>query len=190
MARRNYKLNEDELAQIEQAMRKAKQTEVRQRATAIHMLHTGRRPGQVAEMMAVGIATIYNWHKRWKAEGLEGLSNKPKSGRKRKATEAYCQLLDETLAKEPYEYGYDFNIWTVERLRLHLLQKTGIEISVNRFRELLKRQDYRYRRPKHDLTHLQDPKAKAIAHEALEILKKRPKEENLSFSLWTRQRQA
>jgi transposase len=187
MGKRNYKLNEEELAQIEQAMRKAGRVEVRQRATAIHMLHSGEKPGRVAELMAVGIATIYNWHHRWQTEGLAGLSNKPKSGRPQKATEEYGQLLEEVLSKEPQEYGYDFNLWTVERLRQHLHTATGIEISANRFRALLKRQGYRYRRPKHDLAHLQDPKAKELAREALEILKKKPKQENSSSSLWTKQ---
>jgi transposase len=187
---KQYKLNNNELAQIEQAMRRDKRTEVRQRATAIHMLHSGEKPGKVAELMAVGIATIYNWHRRWQTEGLEGLVNKPKSGRRRKATAIYCQKLEESLSKEPGEYGYDFTIWTAERLRQHLLGKTGIDISVNRLRELLKRLGYRYRRPKHDLGHLQDPDAKAMAREVLDVLKKKPRPGISSSSLWTKQRQA
>jgi transposase len=88
--------------------------------------------------------------------------------------------------KEPSELGYDFAIWTIERLRAHLEKKTGVSLSESRFRALLKRKGYRYRRPKYDLGHLQDQDAKAKAAELLEALKKRSLEKMSSSSLWTK----
>jgi transposase len=81
------------------------------------MLLAGEKPGKVAELVAVGIATIYKRHRRWHAEVFEGLVNKPKNGRIRKATEVYCQILEEILSKGPGAFGYDFNVWTVEHTR-------------------------------------------------------------------------
>jgi transposase len=82
--------------------------------------------------------------------------------------------------------GYDFVIWTIDRLRAHLEKKTGIGLSESRFRALLKRKGFRYRRPKYDLGHLQDKDAKAKAAYLLEELKKRPPETFSSSSLWTK----
>jgi transposase len=90
------------------------------------------------------------------------------------------------MAKEPGELGYGFRIWTVDRLRAHLEKQTGIGLSESSFRELLKRKGYRYRRPKQDLGHLQDKKAKAQAGKLLEELKKRFSETISSSSLWTK----
>ncbi len=84
-----------------------------------------------------------------------------------------CLALLEVIEKEPSEFGYDFTIWTIDRLRAHLEKKTGISLSESRFRALLKRKGYRYRRPKYDLGHLQDKEAKAKAAEVPEELKKR-----------------
>ena len=78
--------------------------------------------------------------------------------------------------------------WTIDRLRAHLAKETGIELSESRFRALLKREGFRYRRPKYDLSHLQDPEAKAQADELLEGLKKRSSETISSSSLWTKPR--
>jgi transposase len=78
-------------------------------------------------------------------------------------------------------------MWTVERLRDHLERKTGVHMSVSRLRVVIRKQDYVYRRPKHDLTSLQDPDAKEKARERLEALKKgRSQATKLGSSLWTR----
>lgn len=61
----------------------------------------------------------------------------------------------------------------MERLRDHLVRTTGKHLSISRLREILRDQQYVYRRPKHDLTSLQDSKAKAAAQAQLEEQKKR-----------------
>lgn len=184
---RDYHLNEEQLAEIEKAIRHDKRPEVRQRSTVIRLLHLGHKPADIAQMQAVSIPTVYGWYKRWQQEGIEGLANQPKSGRPAKADDAYSQKLEQVLAQEPQELGYDFAVWTVERLRQHLERETGIDLSEPRLRALLKRNGYRYRRPKHDLGHLQDKEAKAQAAELLEELKKRSSETISNSSLWTKQ---
>lgn len=183
---RDYHLTDQELQAIEMAIRHDRRPEVRQRSTAIRLLHLGYKPEQVAEMQAVSKPTIYSWIDRWRSDGVEGLANRPKSGRPLKADDEYSLALLEVIEKEPSELGYDFSIWTIDRLRAHLEQQTGISLSESRFRALLKRKGYRYRRPKHDLGHLQDKKAKADAAEVLEGLKKRSSETISSSSLWTK----
>jgi transposase len=181
-----YQLKPKELAEIERAMRQDKRGEVRQRATVIRLLHLGHKPEAVAEQQMVSVPTIYNWHKLWREQGIEGLTNKPKTGRPSKATEAYCRKLEEMLEKEPAEYGYRFAIWTSDRLRAHLEKETGILLSEGRFRALLKKRGYRYRRPKHDLSHLQDQNAKKKAEKLLDEMKKRASETISNSSLWTK----
>ncbi len=122
MARKNYNLNEEELAQIEHAIQNSEQPEVRQRAKAIHLLHSGEKPSKVAEMTAVGVSTIYNWHKRWRAEGIEGLRNKPKSGGGQIETKPRISKAKELLGKwvtiraEPHVRGE-----AVDRIEPHSL---------------------------------------------------------------------
>src|SRR5512134_3312434 len=180
----NYQLQEDEVALLEQAIRHEERSEVRQRATAIRMLHLGKHPCEVAEVLAVSLPTIYNWHARYREAGLEGLANRPKSGRPGIADEDYCRILEETLEQSPPDLGYAFTIWTVKRLRDHLEKQTGKRLSESRLRHLLKEKDYRYKRPKHDLHHLQDPEAKDLARELLEELKKGASETISGSSLW------
>jgi transposase len=183
----DYQLKDDEVVLLEQAIRRDERPEVRQRATAIRMLHLGKHPSEVAEALVVSLPTIYNWHARFRKAGLEGLANRPKSGRPGIADEAYCRVLEETLEQSPADLGYAFTVWTVKRLRDHLEKQTGKLLSESRLRHLLREKNYRYKRPKHDLHHLQDPEAKEQARDLLEELKKGVEKTLSSCSLWTKQ---
>ena len=141
-------------------------------------------------MIAVTPATIYNWWQRWQSNGLVGLANRSASGRPSKADADYIDLLEQTLDVGPLELGFEFPIWTINRLRRYLAEQTTILLSYSRFRALLTRLGYVYRQPKHDLTHLQDSEAREQARELLTWLKKTPETSPTgpsSSSLWTKQ---
>jgi transposase len=182
----DYHLTKAELKAVETAIKHDKRPEVVQRSIAIRLLYLGHKPEEVAKMQAVSKPTIYGWFARWQSGGVEALANQPKSGRRPKADDAYGLALVEVIEKEPSELGYNFTIWTVERLSAHLEKITGIALSESRLRALLKRKGYRYRRPKHDLGHLQDKQTKAKAAAVLEELKKRSAATISNSSLWTK----
>ena len=184
----NYTLTESELLTIEQAIKSDADLRVRQRAQIIRLLHKGQKHAQIAELLSITDSQVYWWHQRWRSEGVDGLADRHRTGRPKAADEAYRQKLEETLATEPTAFGYAFTVWDSGRLMTHLEQETGIRVCEKTFRNILSEQDYVYRRPKHDLTSLQDKAAKAEAVEAIEMLKKRPKKPKSNFSLWMKQR--
>lgn len=182
----NFHLTEEGLREIVEAIKHDKRPEVRHRAMGLRLLHEGKSPKEVAALTGVSQPTVYDWHHRWQKEGVEGLANRPKSGRPAKATDSYVKQLEEAVEQDPQGLGYSFSIWTAERLRLHLKAKTGIELKPTQFKALLKENDFVYRRPKHDLGNLQDENARQAAEEWLEELKKAPKKAKSTSSLWTK----
>lgn len=182
----NYTLNDDELKQIESAMQHDPRTEVVRRATAIHALHLGHKPEVVAQMVRAGKSTVGTWHRQWRAEGVEGLADRPRSGRPAKANQTYQAALEKSLTQSPADYGYTFAVWTLDRLAEHLEHETGIRLSIGRLQVWLERLGYVYRRPKRDLRHRQDPEARAEMRRWLEEIKKTPLPEKSSSSLWTK----
>lgn len=192
MAKRiDFTLTEEQLSEIEQAINHSVQAEVRQRAIALRLLHLGQSPEQVAEAVMVTANTIYAWHKRWREAGVVGLRHQQRSGRPEKADAAYKQRVEALLELDPCEIGLDFNIWTINRLRLYVFEETGIRLSYTRFRALLTRMGYTWKQPKHDLSDLQDADAGQVADEVLDWLKKRQRIirfPHSNSSLWTKQR--
>lgn len=184
----DYTLNDTELLQIEQIIKTSKSSRLVKRATAIRMLHFGHNSSEVGRALSVSAVTVYSWFHRWRAEGLQGLEHLPKSGRPVIADQAYLQVVEETLEQDPGELGYDFTLWTIQRLNQHVSQVTGKQISDERLRMILQARGWVYRRPKEDLSALQDKEARKWAAEFLEELKKVPsKSQFSSFSLWTKQ---
>lgn len=190
MAKRiDFHLQPEELSQIEQAIHSAPEPEVRQRAIALRLLHLGQSPEQVAQVVLVTANTIYAWHSRWREQGIAGLRDRQRSGRPSKADQAYIAHLEQLLQADPTELGLPFTIWTINRLRLYLAEQTQILLSYTRFRSLLSRLGYRWKEPKHDLAHLQDTSAQAVAQEVLDWLKKTSRSTpwpKPSSSLWTK----
>ena len=173
MSRRvSFTLNPEELAEIEQAINYSPHPEVRQRAIAIRLLHLGHKPEQVAEMVAITANTIWTWHRRWRTDGIAGLADRPKPGRKTKADDEYVRQLETALQADPQQLGLAYHVWTINKLRLYLHQQTGILLSYTRFRALLSKLNYAWRAPKHDLSALQDPQAQQVAQQVLDWLKK------------------
>lgn len=182
-----YQLNEKELSIIEESLKKSDSARVVKRTTALRMLHLGQKPQEVAQVLGVSPATIYGWFHRYKAEGAAGLEHHAKSGRPPIADESYLKVLEETLDTDPDELGYEFTIWTVERLNQHLFKVTGKQIVDERLRTIMKEHGWVYRRPKEDLDAKQDKAAREWAKEFLDELKKGPATPaNTSSSLWTK----
>jgi transposase len=184
----NYQLSEAELKQVEEAQRTAPDPRVRQRATGLRLLHLGKKPAEVAELLNVRQATVFNWQAEWRAHGLNGLSDKPRSGRPPLADATYRAQVAAVIETDPTTLGYGFTCWTLQRLIAHLAQATGIAVSVNTMRSVLGELNYVCRRPKHDLKPLQNPEARATAQALLDDLKKRQPLTRSNYALWTKQR--
>ena len=135
----NYQLNETELQQVEQAIITASEPLIRLRAIAIRLLHLGKKPEEVAELLSVSTGTVYNWHGRWRKNGLDGLNYAPRSGRPKLVDENYVARLGEVSETDPAALGYGFTIWTIDRLREHMTKITGIQMSNETFLSALDR---------------------------------------------------
>ena len=188
----DFRVTSEQRDELEHALVHDTHTEVRVRCQALLRLADGKRVIEVAAVSDVTPHTVYAWHKRFQGGGIPALANKPRSGRPRKWTQEYLDKLAEVSGTDPKLLGYDFTLWTLERLAAHLAVVTNIELTPRSLNDLMEREGYRYRRPKYGVRHLQDPQAVEQARANLEELKKAPSDPtiptvNKSFSLWTKQ---
>jgi putative transposase len=179
----NYSLTEEELGQIREAM-KSSTAEVAKRANIVHNLYLGYAPQEVAQQHNISLGTVYNQFNRFKAEGVAGLPNKPKSGRRPKANKAFRHRLIQVVETAPSEFGYGFSVWTLPSLQAFMERETGISLSQNRLSEVLQEEGYVYRRPKKDLGHQQDIELREQVKQALDEFKKTPETRASGYSLW------
>jgi transposase len=184
--RNNYNLSNEELLTVEQAIKNHADLRVRERGRIIRLLHKGYSPEEVADLLSISVGQVYWWWRRWREEGLVGLADKPRQGRPTIVTDELVQEVEAVLESDPQALGYAFTVWNATRLLAYLKQEKGFTMHENTLRNLLAKNDYVYRRPKHDLSNLQNKTAKAQAEAILEELKKKPAPAKSNFSLWTK----
>ena len=89
----DYTLTEKQINEIEQAIKNHPELQVRARARIIRLLHMGYKRPQVAHLLSISKSQVHYWYNRWLAEGIEGLSDLPRSGRPTVTTDEYNKKL-------------------------------------------------------------------------------------------------
>jgi transposase len=145
---------------------------VRHRADALLVVASGLSLTRAAAQIGCSRNSLHTWAERYLAEGRNGLLDRPRLGRPRKLDAAACELLETALGASPLDHGYPVTVWTVADLH-DLLDRHGYRVSLPTVYRTLERLGYRYRRPRHDLTHRQDADAVTSAKHVLAELQKR-----------------
>ncbi len=145
---------------------------VRHRAVALLLIAHGRTVTEAAHDTGRSAKRIRAWHHRYLAEGRLGLADRPRSGRPPRLDAPARQVLETALQQSPLDYAYPVTTWTVADLT-DLLGRQGWRVHAITVYRALQSMGYRYRRPRHDLTHRQDAEAVASAKHVLAELQKR-----------------
>jgi transposase len=116
-----------------------------ERARMIWALHEGERVPAVARRLGVGADVVRTWLKRFNAEGLDGLRDRPRSGRPATYTpEQVGEVIGASLTK-PDTLGLPFGSWTLDRLQAYLNEVKELPIKRSRIDEILLAEGLRWR---------------------------------------------
>jgi len=148
-------LQESERQQLKRLARR-EVGRVSERIRMILLSSRGYSVPQIAAIFECDEATVRQWITRFEAEGVDGLRDRPRSGRPRRADAAARAKIEQLIQTAPASLNYIFGFWTVVTLTAHLASQ-GLQLSQASLRRVLHALDYRWRRPRHAL--LQDPEA-------------------------------
>lgn len=143
--------------------RHARDARLANRARAVLMSDRKFPPSRIADILEVSHSWVIRWIERYEAYGLEGLHDRPRAGRPRKATAAFEKRLLELVQTEPRQLNpsLPWTVWTVFLLGQRLEQEGFAPVSDDTIRRALHRHEVAFLRPKLDLHHKQDPIAVA-----------------------------
>jgi transposase len=127
----------------------------------------------VARLFETAPHRVRAWRSRFLAGGRQGLADEPRSGRPPKLDAAALAFLEEALETSPQAYGLPVTTWSIRDLRAVLAARLGLRVCTATVHRAVQRLGYRYRRPRHDLTHRQDHEAVAATTEVLAWLRKK-----------------
>src|ERR1044071_2936815 len=150
-------LSEQERTELKRGARR-EVGRVSERMHAVLLSARGYDIAQIASILEYDEATVRRWIERYEAEGLEGLQDRPRSGRPRSAEAAAQDTVRRAMEAGPEACGHpDVALWTVVLLQAHLLMTLGLRLSRTSVRRLAHAMGYVWRRPRHVLP--KDPEA-------------------------------
>ena len=89
----------------------------------LYASEAGQRVGFRSPIMGV------TWVRRFNAEGLPGLQDKKRGGRKPTHSQAVRSSLISLALQKPNTLGYPFKLWTLERLQRAFEEREGVHLS-------------------------------------------------------------
>ena len=112
----------------------------------------GWTAGAISEVVRHDENTVRLWLKRYLAEGLEGLKDKPHPGAEPKVTADYQEPLVAVVRRRPRSLDLPFSMWTLQRLADYLAEETGIRVDAETVRLHLAQQEIVLSRPQHKIS--------------------------------------
>jgi transposase len=136
----------DERATVEQLARsRTAPARAVERARIVLLSRYGDSVEEIVEKLGVCPATVRLWLNRFNRQGVEGLADRPRSGRPAVyGAEQVGEVVAASLT-DPQALGLPFASWTLDRLAAYLNEEKGLAIQRSRIGELLTAEGLRWR---------------------------------------------
>ena len=106
----------------------------------LHATHAGFKVGFSGGQSGI------NWVKRFNKEGLAGLEDKPKAGRPPTHDQKVRSELVSLALQKPDTLGYQFKLWTLERLQQAFKERRGVHLSDSTIWEWVEAEGFEWKR--------------------------------------------
>jgi transposase len=146
-------LSDGQRIELETLYRTTKVPRLRTRAQMVLLsAEQGRKAPEIGAIVRESEVTVQRWLKRYLAEGIEGLKDAPRPGRTATVTEVYRTELLTAVRRRPRSLDLPYSLWTLQRLVDYLAEKTGLRVSDETVRQVLKKAGIVLSRPQHKIS--------------------------------------
>lgn len=152
------------------------------RKQAIKLIKSGRKKGEVAEIIGVRSASISEWWKNYKENGIKGLSSK-KRGVKSEDKKLLSAKQEQEIQKMiidtmPDQLKLDFALWTRKAVKELVEREFGVFLAINTMGDYLRKWGFTPQKPKKMAYEQCSKKVQKWLDEEYPAIQKRAKEEN------------
>jgi transposase len=130
---------DDALATLDTFIKQTKEARVFRRAQAVRAVVKGQRLQTVSDALAFTYSALRKWVYRFASQGVQGLVDRPRSGRPPKITCALEQHLNRLVDQDPLQHGSLYSQWSCRELATALARETGIQLGRESIRYVLKK---------------------------------------------------
>ena len=138
---------EQALPTLDTFLKQTKEARIFRRAQAVREVVQGHRLQTVSDALHFTYSALRKWVHRFANQGVQGLVDRPRPGRPPTVTCALAQHLDRLVDQDPLQHGSSHSQWSCQELATVLGRQTGVRLSRESVREVLKKKDVSYSRP-------------------------------------------
>ena len=130
---------DEALPTLDTYLKQTKEARVFRRAQAVREVVKGQRLQTVSDALHFTYSALRKWVHRFAHQGIQGLVDRPRPGRPPKVTCALAQHLDRLVDEDPLHHGSLYSQWSCQELATVLARQTGVPVSRESVREVLKK---------------------------------------------------
>jgi transposase len=143
----------EEVDALDKLYRTTKEVRLRTRAQMVLLAAEQRLTAPaIAAIVREDDQTVRNWLKRWMAEGIEGLKDRPMPGAPAKITKEFEEQVCAAARRRPRSLGQPYSLWTLQRLADYMAEQTGIRVSYETVRRVVAAGGIVLSRPQHKIS--------------------------------------
>jgi len=129
----------DALPTLDTFIKQTKEARVFRRAQAVRHVVKGQRLQTVSDTLSFTYSALRKWVHRFASQGVQGLVDRPRSGRPPKMTCELEQHLNRLVDEDPLQHGSIHSQWSCRDLAMVLAQQTGVPLGRESIRCALKK---------------------------------------------------
>jgi transposase len=146
-------LTAEELAALDDLYRTTRSVRLRTRVQIVLLAGEQRLTAPaIAPIVREDEETVRRWLRRYRAEGIAGLADRPMPGAPSKVTAEYEEALLAAVRRRPRSLGQPYSLWTLRRLADYLAEQIGLRVSYETVRRLLAAAEIVLSRPQHSIS--------------------------------------
>jgi putative transposase len=130
---------DDALPTLDTFLKQTKEARVFRRAQAVRNVVKGQRLQTVSDALFFTYSALRKWVHRFASQGVQGVGDRPRSGRPPKMT---CELekhLNRLVDQDPLQHGSIHSQWSCRELATVLARETGVQLGRESVRGVLKK---------------------------------------------------
>jgi transposase len=131
--------SDDALPTLDTFIKQTKEARVFRRAQAVRNVVKGQRLQTVSDALSFTYSALRKWVHRFAHQGVQGLVDRPRSGRPPKITCALEQHLNRLVDQDPLQHGSLYSQWSCRELATVLARETGVQLGRESIRCALKK---------------------------------------------------
>jgi transposase len=127
------------LPTVDTYLKQTKEARIFRRAQAVREVVNGQRLHTVSDALHLTSSALRTWVHRFANQGIQGLVDRPRPGRPPTVTCALAHHLERLVDQDPLQHGSSHSQWSCQELATVLARQTGMQVSRESVREVLKK---------------------------------------------------